>query len=95
MILRPHHGQGGGLGVGYQAVAVHGHRVRGTEVTHVPRFLRAGGNFGHGDILKNGPQRVGKVEIVAARAALVPRISISFVPPPPGIKPTPASTKPM
>ena len=59
------------LGVGHQAVEIHGHQIGAAKIAQFARLFPAGGNFGHGDIFKHRLERVEQVEIFLALGALV------------------------
>ena len=83
------------LGVRNLPVAIHADGILRGEVTQLARFLGAGGDLGHADVQEHFLHVGEGVGFGIGGHRSMARSSISLVPPPAGIRPTPASTNPM
>src|SRR5579884_2293308 len=59
------------LGIGDEAVAVHGNKIFAAEVAEVAALFGAGANLGHGDVLEDRFEGVEEIEIFHAGGMLV------------------------
>src|SRR5438094_7924560 len=63
LVAAAYESQRGFLGVGNQAVAVHGDTIFAAQISQVAAFLSAGDHLGHSDGFEDGLQRVEKIQV--------------------------------